>query len=49
MNILFVCQYFYPEVFRGNDIVFTGLRRAMTCMWFVVYPIILTESFMRGY
>lgn len=22
MNILFVCQYFYPEVFRGNDIVF---------------------------
>ncbi len=22
MNILFVCQYFYPEVFRGNDIAF---------------------------
>lgn len=22
MKILFVCQYFYPEVFRGNDIVF---------------------------
>lgn len=22
MNILFICQYFYPEVFRGNDIAF---------------------------
>ena len=22
MQILFVCQYFYPEVFRGNDIAF---------------------------
>ena len=22
MKILFVCQYFYPEVFRGNDIAF---------------------------
>ena len=22
MKILFVCQYFYPEVFRGNDITF---------------------------
>lgn len=22
MRILFVCQYFYPEVFRGNDIAF---------------------------
>lgn len=21
-TILFVCQYFYPEVFRGNDIAF---------------------------
>ena len=21
-KILFVCQYFYPEVFRGNDIAF---------------------------
>lgn len=22
MKILFVCQYFYPEVFRGNDVAF---------------------------
>ena len=22
MKVLFVCQYFYPEVFRGNDIAF---------------------------
>ena len=22
MKILLVCQYFYPEVFRGNDIAF---------------------------
>lgn len=22
MRILFICQYFYPEVFRGNDIAF---------------------------
>lgn len=22
MKILFVCQYFYPEIFRGNDIAF---------------------------
>lgn len=22
MKILFICQYFYPEVFRGNDIAF---------------------------
>ena len=21
-KILFVCQYFYPETFRGNDIAF---------------------------
>ena len=21
-KILFVCQYFYPEVFRGNDVAF---------------------------
>ena len=21
-NILYICQYFYPEVFRGNDIAF---------------------------
>ena len=21
-KILFVCQYFYPEIFRGNDVAF---------------------------
>jgi glycosyltransferase involved in cell wall biosynthesis len=27
MKILFVCQYFYPEVFRGNDIAFHWAER----------------------
>ncbi len=26
MKILFVCQYFYPEVFRGNDIAFHWVK-----------------------
>lgn len=26
MKILFVCQYFYPEVFRGNDVAFHWAR-----------------------
>ena len=27
MKILFVSQYFYPEIFKGNDIVFDFIKR----------------------
>lgn len=35
MKILFVCQYFYPEVFRGTTSRSPGQRMDMRCMWFV--------------
>lgn len=28
-RLLFICQYFYPEVFRGNDIAFDMARRGV--------------------
>ena len=27
MKLLFISQYFYPESFRGNDIVFDFIKR----------------------
>lgn len=27
MKLLFVCQYFYPKVFRGNDIAFHWAKK----------------------
>jgi hypothetical protein len=27
MKILFVSQYFYPETFKGNDVVFDFIKR----------------------
>lgn len=31
-KILFVCQYFYPEIFRGNDVAFHWAEEGLMCM-----------------
>ena len=47
-KILFVCQYFYPETFRGNDIAFHLAEEGHDVHVVTGIPIILKESFSLG-
>lgn len=49
MRILFVSQYFYPETFRGNDIVFDLIKKGHEVTVFTGKPNYPQGSFYPGY
>jgi len=49
MKILFVCQYFYPEVFRGNDIAFYWAEEGHDVHVVCGVPNYPKEKFFDGY
>jgi glycosyltransferase involved in cell wall biosynthesis len=49
MKILFVSQYFYPEVFKGNDIVFDFVKRGHEVTVLTGKPNYPTGVFFPGY
>jgi len=49
MNILFVCQYFYPEIFRGNDIAFDWADRGENVTVITAVPNYPSGKFYEGY
>ena len=46
-KILFVCQYFYPETFRGNDVAFHLAEKGHDVHVITGYPTIPLGSFPR--
>lgn len=48
-RLLFICQYFYPEVFRGNDIAFDMARRGVEVTVICGIPNYPTGKFFGGY
>ena len=49
MKILFVSQYFYPESFRGNDIVFDFVKRGHEVTVLTAKPNYPNGKFYNGY
>ena len=49
MKILFVCQYFYPEVFRGNDIAFHWAKQGHDVQVVAGIPNYPDGKFFGGY
>lgn len=49
MKILFVSQYFYPESFRGNDIVFDFVKRGHEVTVLTAKPNYPNGKFYKGY
>ena len=49
MKILFVSQYFYPETFRGNDIVFDFVKRGHEVTVITGKPNYPLGTFYQGY
>ncbi len=49
MKILFVCQYFYPEVFRGNDIAFHWAKEGHAVHFVTGTPNYPQGVFYKGY
>lgn len=49
MKILFVTQYFYPEIFRGNDIVFDLVKRGETVTVLTAIPNYPAGKYYNGY
>lgn len=49
MKILFVSQYFYPETFRGNDIVFDFVKRGHEVTVLTAKPNYPDGRFFEGY
>lgn len=49
MKILFVCQYFYPEIFRGNDIAFDWAARGENVTVITAVPNYPSGKFFDGY
>jgi glycosyltransferase involved in cell wall biosynthesis len=49
MKVLFVSQYFYPETFKGNDIVFDLVRRGHDVTVLTGKPNYPSGSFFGGY
>lgn len=49
MKILFVSQYFYPETFRGNDIVFDFVKRGHEVTVLTAKPNYPNGRFFEGY
>lgn len=48
-KILFVCQYFYPEIFRGNDIAFHAAKKGDFVHVITGIPNYPTGKFYPGY
>lgn len=48
-RLLFICQYFYPEVFRGNDIAFDMARRGVEVTVLCGTPNYPQGTFFDGY
>lgn len=48
-RLLFICQYFYPEVFRGNDIAFDMARRGVEVTVLCGTPNYPKGTFFDGY
>lgn len=48
-RLLFICQYFYPEVFRGNDIAFDMARRGVDVTVICGTPNYPKGKFFDGY
>ena len=49
MKILFVSQYFYPESFKGNDIVFDFIKRGHEVTVLTAKPNYPNGRFFKGY
>jgi len=49
VKILFVSQYFYPEVFKGNDLVFDFVKRGHEVTVLTAKPNYPGGSFFDGY
>ena len=49
MKILFVSQYFYPETFRGNDIVFDFVKKGHKVTVLTGKPNYPLGTFFHGY
>lgn len=49
MKIIFVSQYFYPEVFKGNDIAFDLVKRGHDVTVLTAKPNYPSGSFYSGY
>lgn len=49
MKVLFVSQYFYPESFKGNDIVFDLVQRGHEVTVLTAKPNYPNGSFFKGY
>ena len=49
MKILFVSQYFYPETFKGNDIVFDFIKRGHEVTVLTAKPNYPNGDFYQGY
>lgn len=48
-RLLFICQYFYPEVFRGNDIAFDMAKRGVEVTVICGIPNYPKGCFFEGY
>lgn len=48
-RLLFICQYFYPEIFRGNDIVFDMAKRGVDVTVICGTPNYPEGKFFAGY
>lgn len=49
MRILFVSQYFYPETFKGNDLVFDFIKRGHDVTVLTAKPNYPNGNFYQGY
>ena len=49
MKILFVSQYFYPEIFKGNDLVFDWIERGHNVTVLTAKPNYPNGKFHKGY
>ena len=48
-RLLFICQYFYPEVFRGNDIAFDMAKKGVDVTVICGTPNYPQGKFFKGY
>lgn len=48
-RLLFICQYFYPEIFRGNDIAYNMARRGVDVTVICGTPNYPKGKFFSGY
>lgn len=48
-RLLFICQYFYPEIFRGNDVAYDMVRRGIEVTVICGTPNYPKGKFFSGY